>query len=144
MMPGGGIVWPDRLMMLFARDVLARQSGAGIIFDVECSHRLGEEIRACGSQPVMWCTGHALIEAQLKQRSAPLAGEMNGHIFFAERWYGFDDGLYVVARLLEILVRQDNARSGVARPARFGHYTRVESAYERRRASAIGGRVPVG
>jgi phosphomannomutase / phosphoglucomutase len=99
----GQIIWPDRQMMLFARDVLSRNPGAQIIYDVKCTRLLGQDIRNAGGQPLMWKTGHSLMKAKLKETGAPLAGEMSGHIFFKERWYGFDDGLYTGARMLEIL-----------------------------------------
>jgi phosphomannomutase/phosphoglucomutase len=101
----GEIIYPDRQLMLFAADVLARNPGAQIIYDVKCSRWLDESIRYQGGQPLMWNTGHALIKAKLKETGAPLAGEMSGHMFFKERWYGFDDGLYAGARLLEIISR---------------------------------------
>jgi phosphomannomutase len=101
----GRNIYPDRQLMLFARDILQRHPGAPIIFDVKCSQRLPVAIRAAGGQPLMWKTGHSLIKAKLKETGAPLAGEMSGHIFFAERWYGFDDATYTAARLLEILSR---------------------------------------
>jgi phosphomannomutase / phosphoglucomutase len=101
----GQIIWPDRQMMLYARDVLSRNPGAHIIYDVKCSRLLADEIRKAGGQPLMWKTGHSLVKAKLKETGAPLAGEMSGHIFFKERWYGFDDGLYTAARLLEILAK---------------------------------------
>lgn len=103
---GGNIIYPDRQVMLFARDILARQPGAEIIFDVKCSQRLPEAIRAAGGVPVLWKTGHSLIKAKLKESGAPFAGEMSGHLFFSERWYGFDDAMYTAARLLEILSRE--------------------------------------
>ena len=90
-------------MMLYATDVLSRNPGAEIIYDVKCSKHLGEVIAEKGGRPLMWKTGHSLIKAKLKETGDPLAGEMSGHIFFNERWYGFDDGLYTAARLLEIL-----------------------------------------
>jgi phosphomannomutase/phosphoglucomutase len=102
----GQIIWPDRQLMLFARGVLAEQPGAQIIYDVKCSRHVGREIRRCGGQPLMWRTGHSLIKAKLKETGAPLAGEMSGHIFFKHRWYGFDDGLYAGARLLELVSRE--------------------------------------
>ncbi|MEK7737969.1 MAG: phosphomannomutase/phosphoglucomutase, partial [Pseudomonadota bacterium] len=95
----GEIIYPDRQLMLFAADVLTRNPGAEIIFDVKCTRNLALSIRRQGGQPVMWNTGHAYIKAKLKQTGAPLAGEMSGHMFFKERWYGFDDGLYAAARL---------------------------------------------
>ncbi|MGB6007941.1 phosphomannomutase/phosphoglucomutase [Castellaniella sp.] len=104
----GQIIWPDRQMILFARDILQREPGAPIIFDVKCSRHLGQAVRDAGGVPQMSQTGHSLIKARLAETGAPLAGEMSGHIFFKERWYGFDDGLYAGARLLEILSRSDN------------------------------------
>jgi phosphomannomutase/phosphoglucomutase len=104
----GQIIWPDRQMILFARDILQRVPGADIIFDVKCSRHLGRSIRESGGTPLMSQTGHSLIKARLAETGAPLAGEMSGHIFFKERWYGFDDGLYAGARLLEILSRSDD------------------------------------
>lgn len=104
--PNGQIIWPDRQMILFARDVLQRQPGATILFDVKCSRLLGEAIEQAGGKPLMWQTGHSLIKKKLRETGAPLAGEMSGHVFFKERWFGFDDGLYTGARLLEILSRE--------------------------------------
>jgi phosphomannomutase/phosphoglucomutase len=103
----GKIIWPDRLLMLFARDVVSRNPGADIIFDVKCSRRLNSLITGFGGRPVMWKTGHSLIKAKMKETGALLAGEMSGHIFFKERWFGFDDGIYSAARLLEILGVED-------------------------------------
>ena len=100
---GGSIIFPDRQMMLFARGVLKERAGAEIIFDVKCSRHLAAQIRAFGGKPTMWRTGHSLIKAKLKETGAPLAGEMSGHIFFNDRWYGFDDALYAGSRLLELL-----------------------------------------
>jgi len=102
--PSGRIVWPDAQMMLFARDVLSRNAGAEIVFDVKCSSRLAKVIARLGGKPVMFKTGHSFIKNKLKETGAPLAGEMSGHIFFKERWYGFDDALYAAARMLEILM----------------------------------------
>lgn len=99
----GEIIWPDRQLILYAQDVLSRQPGAAIIFDVKCSRHVARAVQAAGGQPLMWQTGHSLIKAKLAETGAPLAGEMSGHIFFKERWFGFDDGLYTGARLLEIL-----------------------------------------
>ncbi|TRO10843.1 phosphomannomutase/phosphoglucomutase [Ectopseudomonas mendocina] len=99
----GTIVYPDRLLMLFAKDVVSRNPGADIIFDVKCTRRLTPLISGYGGRPVMWKTGHSLIKKKMKETGALLAGEMSGHIFFKERWYGFDDGIYSAARLLEIL-----------------------------------------
>jgi phosphomannomutase len=101
----GNIIYPDRQLMLFAQDVLERNHGATIIYDVKCTQRLAPLVRAAGGKPLMWKTGHSLVKAKLKETGAPLAGEMSGHIFFAERWYGFDDATYTAARLLEILSR---------------------------------------
>jgi len=104
----GNIIYPDRQLMLFATDVLSRNPGGTIIYDVKCTQRLAPAIRAAGGKPLMWQTGHSLVKAKLKETKAPLAGEMSGHIFFAERWYGFDDATYTAARLLEILSRSRN------------------------------------
>ncbi|MEX2497726.1 MAG: hypothetical protein WD397_02475 [Wenzhouxiangellaceae bacterium] len=107
--PDGEIIYPDRLMMLFARDVLSRNPGQPIIFDVKCSGLLAGEIEKAGGKPIMARTGHSFIKEQLKRDRAPLAGEMSGHFFFAERWFGFDDGMYAAARLLEILAADTRA-----------------------------------
>lgn len=101
--PKGKIIYPDRLLMLFALDVIKRNPGAEIIYDVKCSRLLQPMLEKVGGKPTMWKTGHSLIKAKMKETGAALAGEMSGHIFFKERWYGFDDGLYGAARLLEIL-----------------------------------------
>lgn len=102
----GEIIWPDRQMMLYAIDVLKRQPNAQIIYDVKCTSHLAHIVEQHGGQPLMWKTGHSLVKAKLRETGAPLAGEMSGHIFFQERWYGFDDGLYTAARLLEILASE--------------------------------------
>jgi phosphomannomutase/phosphoglucomutase len=99
----GEIIFPDRTLMLFARDVLSRQPGATIIYDVKCTGHLKGQILDAGGSPLMWRTGHSLIKAKMRETGAELAGEMSGHFFFKERWYGFDDGIYAGARLLEIL-----------------------------------------
>jgi phosphomannomutase/phosphoglucomutase len=99
----GGIIWPDRILMLFAADILDRNPGGQIIFDVKCSRHLDAIIREHGGKPLMWKTGHSFIKAKIRETGALLAGEMSGHIFFKERWFGFDDGLYAAARLLEVL-----------------------------------------
>ena len=109
----GKIIWPDRLLMLLARDVVSRNPGADIIYDVKCSRRLAGVINEYGGRPVMWKTGHSLIKARMRETGALLAGEMSGHIFFAERWYGFDDALYSAARLLEILGVEDRTSDEV-------------------------------
>ena len=101
----GTNIFPDRQMMLFAQDVLSRVPGGEIIFDVKCTQRLAPAIAAAGGVPVMYKPGHSLIKARMKQTNSPLGGEMSGHIFFKERWYGFDDGTYAGCRLLEILSR---------------------------------------
>ncbi len=101
----GKIIYPDRQLMLFADDVLKRNPGAEIIFDVKSTRNLFNWVRDRGGKPLMWKTGHSFIKAKLKETGAPLAGEMSGHVFFKERWYGFDDALYAGARLLEILSR---------------------------------------
>jgi phosphomannomutase len=105
---GGDIIYPDRQIMLFARDILARHPGAKIVYDVKCSQRLPVAIREAGGVPLLWKTGHSLIKAKLRETGAPFAGEMSGHLFFGERWYGFDDATYTAARLLEILSRHDD------------------------------------
>ena len=101
----GRIIWPDRQLMLLAKDVLGRNPGAPIIFDVKCSRHLQSVIEAAGGRALMWKTGHSLIKDKMKEVDAPLAGEMSGHIFFKERWYGFDDALYTAARLIEIFTQ---------------------------------------
>ena len=105
----GRIIFPDRQLMLFAADLLTRHPGAEVIFDVKCSGKLISWIREHGGVPSMWKTGHSLIKARMKETGAKLAAEMTGHVFFKERWYGFDDGLYAGARLLEILSKFDDA-----------------------------------
>jgi len=102
----GDIIYPDRQLMLFAADVLSRSPGAPVIFDVKSTRNLFGWITRHGGKPVLWKTGHSLIKRKMQEMNAPLAGEMSGHIFFKERWYGFDDGLYAGARLLEILSRE--------------------------------------
>ncbi|ROZ64577.1 phosphomannomutase/phosphoglucomutase [Ramlibacter sp. WS9] len=105
---GGNNIYPDRQMMLFARDVLSRVPGGTILFDVKCTQRLAPAIREAGGTPLMYKTGHSLIKAKMKEIDSPLGGEMSGHIFFKERWFGFDDGTYAGARLLEILSRSED------------------------------------
>ena len=100
-------------MILYARDILGRQPGAEVIYDVKCSRNLPAEISAAGGKPVMWRTGHSFIKAKLKESGAALAGEMSGHVFFKERWYGFDDGLYTGARLVELLSKQQESPQSV-------------------------------
>jgi phosphomannomutase len=107
----GETIYPDRQMILFAQDVLSRVPGGDIIFDVKCSQRLAPAIETAGGVPHIFKTGHSLIKARMKELDSPLGGEMSGHIFFKERWYGFDDGTYAGARLLEILSRSPNANA---------------------------------
>jgi phosphomannomutase/phosphoglucomutase len=102
----GQIIYPDRQLMLFAADVLSRNPGAQVIFDVKSTRNLFPWIRRHGGEPLLWKTGHSLIKAKMRETGALLAGEMSGHVFFKERWYGFDDGLYAGARLLEYLSRR--------------------------------------
>ena len=109
----GNVIWPDRQMVLFAQDVLSRNPGAKIIYDVKCSKVLPEAITAAGGIPDMWKTGHSFIKARIKETGALLGGEMSGHLFFKERWYGFDDALYAAARLLEILSATDRKASEI-------------------------------
>ena len=109
----GQVIFPDRQLMLFAQDVLQRHPGQSIIYDVKCTAKLAPWIHQHGGVPVMWKTGHSLIKAKLKEIAAPLAGEMSGHLFFKDRWYGFDDGLYAGARLLELLSRSLDANAAL-------------------------------
>lgn len=102
----GEVLWADRQMMLYARDVLSRKPGAKIIYDVKSSRNLGKVIEEAGGEAVMWKTGHSFIKNKMQETGAELAGEMSGHIFFKERWFGFDDALYSAARLLEIFTKQ--------------------------------------
>lgn len=105
----GSNIYPDRQMMLFAQDVLSRVPGGTIVYDVKCSQRLGPAIAEAGGKPLIYKTGHSLIKAKMKEIDSPLGGEMSGHIFFKERWFGFDDGTYAGCRLLEILSKSPNA-----------------------------------
>ncbi|QHE77293.1 phosphomannomutase/phosphoglucomutase [Hydrogenophaga sp. PBL-H3] len=105
----GNNIYPDRQMILFSQDVLSRVPGGDIVFDVKCSQRLAPAIEAAGGVAHIYKTGHSLIKARMKELNSPLGGEMSGHIFFKERWYGFDDGTYAGARLLEIVSRSPNA-----------------------------------
>jgi phosphomannomutase/phosphoglucomutase len=100
---GGTIIYPDRVMMLLAMDVLDRVPGATIVYDVKCTGHLAKVIEAAGGKAIMYKTGHSLIKSYMKEIGSPFAGEMSGHFFFGERWYGVDDGIYAAARLLEIL-----------------------------------------
>ena len=101
----GQIIYPDRQLMLFAEDVLTRNPGSQILYDVKCTRHIASWVKARGGVPLMWKTGHSLVKAKLRETGSPLGGEMSGHIFFKDRWYGFDDGMYAGARLLEILSR---------------------------------------
>ncbi|HXL03307.1 MAG TPA: phosphomannomutase/phosphoglucomutase [Bacillota bacterium] len=112
---GGDILWGDQLLIIFGRDILMRQPGAKIIGEVKCSEALFEEIRKAGGTPIMWKVGHSLIKAKLKEEEAALAGEMSGHLFFADRYYGYDDAIYAGARLLELLSRSEMNLQEIAR-----------------------------
>ncbi len=105
--PKGDIIWPDRMLMLFARDVLSRHPGADVVFDVKCSRQLNQVISGYGGRPIMWKTGHSPMKAKMVETGALIGGEYSGHIFIKDRWYGFDDGLYAMARLLEIITLRD-------------------------------------
>ena len=118
----GQIIFPDRQLMLLVTDILKRNPGGTVIFDVKCSQRLAPTIVAAGGKPLMWKTGHSLIKAKMKEIGSPIAGEMSGHIFFGERWYGFDDATYTAARVLEILSRSKNP-SRVLNALPNGHST---------------------
>lgn len=109
----GKIIYADRLLMLFAADVLMRNPGALVIYDVKCTGKLSDYVLRNGGSPLMWKTGHSLMKAKMRETDAELAGEMSGHFFFKERWFGFDDGLYAAARLLEILAQRDETPSEV-------------------------------
>ena len=105
----GDVIWPDRVLMLYAIDILTRNPGGQIIYDVKSTRNLDKVIRDHGGEPLMWKTGHSFIKAKIRESGALLAGEMSGHIFINERWYGFDDGLYAGARLLEVLAKDDRS-----------------------------------
>jgi len=156
----GEIIYPDRLLMLFAKDVLTRNPGATIIYDVKCTGKLQSLILQAGGSPIMWKTGHSLIKAKMRETDAELAGEMSGHFFFRERWYGFDDGIYSAARLMEILTADTEGRTpqqvfdslpkGVSTPelkiamAESEHYRFIEkfkekSSFEGARVTTIDG-----
>ncbi|MBA7548689.1 Phosphomannomutase/phosphoglucomutase [subsurface metagenome] len=117
----GEIIWGDKLLIILARDVLQKLPGSRIIFDVKCSQSLAESIKENGGIPIMWKTGHSLIEEKLRQEKSPLAGELSGHIYFADDWFGFDDALYTSARLLQILSRSKRKISQ--------HLTRIKKYY---------------
>jgi phosphomannomutase/phosphoglucomutase len=103
----GNIIWGDQLLILFAREVLSRQPGATIIFEVKCSQALPEEIEKAGGKPLMWRTGHSFIKKKMKEEHSPLAGEMSGHLFFADEYFGYDDAIYASLRLVRLLARSD-------------------------------------
>ncbi len=105
--PSGDIIFADRVMMLYVREILGRNPGARIIYDVNCTGHLDTVIREAGGEPEMYKTGHSLIKNRMKEVGAPFAGEMSGHFFFTDRWYGFDCGIYSAARLLEILAADE-------------------------------------
>jgi len=107
----GNILWGDQLLILYARDLLTRRPGASVIFDVKCSQTLADAITAAGGQPEIWKTGHSLIKSRMKEIDAPLAGEMSGHMFFAEDYHGFDDAIFATLKLLEIVSRADRPLS---------------------------------
>jgi phosphomannomutase/phosphoglucomutase len=109
----GQVLWGDQIMILFARAVLAEHPGAAIVGEVKCSYTLYDDVAKHGGRPIMWKAGHSLIKAKMKEEHALLAGEMSGHIFFAHRWFGFDDGIYSSARLLELLSRTDAPMSSL-------------------------------
>ena len=109
----GEIIWPDRQLMLFAKDILSRNPGGKMLFDVKCSRHLAHIIQDHGGEPIMWKTGHSLVKKKMWETGALLAGEMSGHIFFKERWFGFDDAMYTGARLLEILSHTQQTSSEV-------------------------------
>ena len=154
----GDNIFPDRLLMLFAGDVLERNPGAVILYDVKCTGHLGPHVLRHGGSPLMWKTGHSLIKAKMRETDAALAGEMSGHFFFAERWFGFDDGIYSAARLLEILAARGESPGEVLRalpggvstpeikiqapdgdPHRFVDGFRERAAFEGGRVSTIDG-----
>ena len=125
---GGRIVWPDVLMMLLAQDIVTRNPGAGIVYDVKCSHRLGALVSRLGGKPIISRTGHSHIKAKLRETGALLGGEFSGHICFSERWYGFDDALYSAARLLEILGAGEAQNGSI--DAIFGQFPETSSTPE--------------
>ena len=131
----GEVIWPDRQMILFARDILQNKPGSEIIYDVKCTRNLPAAIEQAGGKATMWRTGHSFIKSKLKESGAALAGEMSGHIFFKERWYGFDDGVYAGARLIELLSRQQESPQAIFdAPARQHQHARVTHGVQRRRA----------
>src|SRR5690606_18650779 len=119
----GEIIWGDQLMILLSRAVLAERPGAAILGEVKCSQTLYDDIRARGGRPILWKTGHSLIKAKMKEENALLAGEMSGHIFFADRYYGFDDAIYAMLRLAEIVSNTDATLSSLLAAVRATHST---------------------
>ncbi len=109
----GQIIWPDRLLMLFAKDILSRNPGADVVFDVKCSRRLNAVVSSQGGRPIMWKTGHSPMKAKMQETGALVGGEYSGHIFIKDRWYGFDDGLYAAARLIEIMSLRDQSLDAI-------------------------------
>jgi phosphomannomutase len=107
------ILWGDQLMAIYAREILAEKPGSTIIADVKASQTLFDEIARLGGKPLMWRTGHSIIKTKMRETAAPLAGEMSGHIFFADRWYGFDDALYAAVRILSIVARAPKDLAGL-------------------------------
>lgn len=105
--PKGQIIWPDRLLMLFAKDIVSRNPGADVLFDVKCTRELNSLVSSYGGRPIMWKTGHSNMKAKMQETGALVGGEMSGHIFIKDRWYGFDDGMYAAARLLEVMTLRD-------------------------------------
>lgn len=105
--PRGQIIWPDRLLMLFAKDIVSRNPGADVLFDVKCTRELNSLVSSYGGRPIMWKTGHSNMKAKMQETGALVGGEMSGHIFIKDRWYGFDDGMYAAARLLEVMTLRD-------------------------------------
>lgn len=109
----GKIIWPDRVLMLFAEELLSREPGATIIYDIKCTRDLDEIIKKAGGVPLMWNTGHSLIKAKMRETNAPLAAEMSGHIFFKDGWFGFDDAIYTGARLLHLLSKSEDSSAQI-------------------------------
>ncbi|MEL7400059.1 MAG: phosphomannomutase/phosphoglucomutase, partial [Pseudomonadota bacterium] len=105
--PKGNIIWPDRLLMLFAKDIVSRNPGADVLYDVKCTRELTSIVSSYGGRPIMWKTGHSHLKAKMHETGALIGGELSGHIFIKDRWYGFDDGMYATARLLEIMTLRD-------------------------------------
>jgi phosphomannomutase/phosphoglucomutase len=105
--PAGDIIWGDKLMILYAREIIARRGNVPIVFDVKCSQSLAEEVAKAGGTPVMWKTGHSLVKQKMKELKSPLGGEMSGHIFFADEYYGYDDALYAAARTIRLMANSN-------------------------------------